>query len=152
MRKLIEFIDIPPSWLGLWLLASYGLDRLAPGLGFGLGWTRLLGDALILAGLGAMGLAVIEFLRARTSFIPRRVPSAFLRHGIYRFTRNPIYLGDALVLAGAVLHWDALPALIGVPLFMAFITRRYILGEEAGLKARFGDEFTEWAAQVRRWL
>lgn len=152
MRALRDWIDIPPTWLLLGLAAVFGFDRLVPGLGWDLGWTRLLGDGLVLGGLGAMGLAVLEFLRAKTSFVPRRVPSAFLRHGIYRFTRNPIYLGDAMVLAGAALHWDVLPGLVLVPLFAGFITRRFILGEEAGLIAAFGEEYRDWAAKVRRWL
>ncbi|WP_255552284.1 methyltransferase family protein [Maritimibacter dapengensis] len=149
---LLRWLDIPPTWLVAGLLSAFGLDRLLPGLGFGWDWTRLVGDILIVAGLGSMGAAVLEFIRARTSFIPRRRPSAFLRSGIYRFTRNPIYLGDAMVLAGAILHWDVLPALVLVPVFGSFIERRFIRGEEAGLIAAFGDEARDWMGQVRRWL
>lgn len=66
------------------------------------------------------GLAFWEFLRARTSVIPRQMPSAFLKRGIYRLTRNPIYLGDAMVLAGGlILRWDVLAALPLVPAFAA---------------------------------
>jgi len=149
---LLRWIDIPPGWLALSAGAAWGLDWLIPGLGFGWNWSRLLGDGLIALGLGAMGLAFWEFLRARTSVIPRQVPSAFLKRGIYRLTRNPIYLGDAMVLAGLILRWDVLVALPLVAVFASVITRRFILGEEAGLIAQFGDEFTEWAAKVRRWL
>lgn len=134
------------------LASAFGLDRLIPGLGFGLGWMRVLGDVMVVLGLGSMVLAVFEFLRARTSFIPRRIPSAFLQAGIYRLTRNPIYLGDALVLAGAILHWDVLPALVLVPAFMGMIQRRFIRGEEAGLIATFGDEARAYLGRVRRWL
>jgi protein-S-isoprenylcysteine O-methyltransferase Ste14 len=149
---LLRWIDIPPGWLALSAGAAWGLDWLIPGLGFGWNWSRLLGDGLIALGLGAMGLAFWEFLRARTSVIPRQVPTAFLTRGIYRLTRNPIYLGDAMVLAGLILRWDVLVALPLVAVFTSVITRRFILGEEAGLIAQFGDEFTEWAAKVRRWL
>ena len=152
LKILLRWIDIPPGWLALCAGVAWGLDALVPGLGFGWGWSRLVGDGLIALGLGAMGLAFWEFLHARTSVIPRQVPTAFLKRGIYRLTRNPIYLGDAMVLAGLILRWDVLLALPLVPGFATLITRRFILGEEAGLIAQFGDEFTEWASKVRRWL
>jgi len=149
---MLRWIDIPPSWLAAALGLTWGLDRLAPGLGFGLSLTERLGDLLVLLGLGTMGLGALELVRHHTTFIPRQRPNAFVRQGIYRLTRNPIYLGDALVLGGAALHWDVLPALLLVPLFMAFITRRFILGEEAGLRLSFGEEAERWFARVRRWL
>lgn len=149
---LRRWIDIPPTWLGLGVLATFGLDRLVPGLATGLVWLERLGQVMVLGGLVSMGLAVVEFLRGKTSFIPRRVPSAFLKSGIYRITRNPIYLGDAMVLGGAALALDVLPALVLVPVFMGFIKARFIRGEEAGLIAEFGDEAREYFARVRRWI
>ncbi len=149
---MLREIDIPPLWLALFIAAAWGLDRLAPGLATGWNWLAWAGYALIALGVLAMALALIEFLRNRTTFIPRRVPTAFLQHGIYRFSRNPIYLGDALVLAGLILAWDVLAALILVPAFMWLITKRYIEGEEAGLEAKFGAEFIAWKQKVRRWL
>lgn len=149
---MFKWLDLPPVWLAAALGASFGLDRLIPGLGFGLDWLRWLGDALVILGLGSMGLAVVELLRHHTTFVPRQSPSAFVRGGIYRLSRNPIYLGDALILVGAVLHWDVLPALVLVPAFTGLITRRFIRGEEMGLIAGFGDEVEEWFGRVRRWL
>nr|WP_275116105.1 isoprenylcysteine carboxylmethyltransferase family protein [Aliiroseovarius subalbicans] len=148
----MKWLDIPPTWLGAAVAAAFGLDWLVPGLGFNWSWSKLLGDGLITFGLGAMALALWEMLRARTTFIPRRVPTAFVQQGIYRLTRNPIYLGDAMILAGLILRWDVLLALPLVPLFAGWITRRFILGEEEGLLAAFGDEFDDWKTRVRRWL
>ncbi len=96
---ILRWLDLPPSWLALCVGAAWGLDRLVPGLGLGLGWMHSLGTGLIALGVGAMGMALWEFLRACTTLMPRQIPSAFLRRGIYRLTRNPIYLGDVLVLA-----------------------------------------------------
>lgn len=149
---MLREFDIPPLWLGIFIAIAWALDALFPGWATGWAWLRPLGYALVGLGLAVMGLAVIEFLRNHTTFVPRRVPTAFLRHGIYRLSRNPIYLGDALVLTGLILVWDVLPALVLVPVFMALIARRYITGEEAGLEAKFGPEFTEWKKTVRRWL
>jgi len=149
---MLREIDIPPLWLAIFVTLAWGIDWLVPGLGFDWGWTRMLGTALVLAGLAAMGLAVWEFLLAKTTFVPRRVPTVFLQSGIYRISRNPIYLGDALVLAGLILRWDVLLALPLVPLFTTWITKRYIDGEEAGLAANFGADFTAWTTRVRRWI
>ncbi len=150
--SLLRSIDLPPVWLIGALAAAFGLDRWLPGLGFGLDPMRWLGDALIAAGLGAMGLGAFELIRHHTTFIPRRKPSYFVRQGIFRLSRNPIYLGDTLVLAGAILRWDVLPALVLVPAFMALITRRFILDEEAGLVEAFGRAAEAWFGKVRRWL
>lgn len=152
MSRLLRLVDLPPVWLIAMAAIAFGLDRALPGLGFGWDWTRWLGTGLLGAGIAVMALAVWEFLRARTTLIPRQTPTAFLRTGIYRLTRNPIYLGDALILGGLILRWDVLPALILVPIFTRIITTRFIIGEEEGLIAIFGDAFKDWAATVRRWL
>lgn len=149
---MLRWLDIPPVWLFVAMGAAFGLDQVLPFGGFNTWWTRALGDVLIVGGLGSMGAAFWEFLRGKTSVIPRQIPTAFLKRGIYRFTRNPIYLGDAMVLAGAILHWDVPLALVLVPAFGWFISARFIRGEEAGLIAQFGDDARDWMGRVRRWL
>ncbi|MEC7764253.1 MAG: isoprenylcysteine carboxylmethyltransferase family protein [Pseudomonadota bacterium] len=123
-----------------------------PGGTFGPRWIWRAGDALVILGVGLMVVAVVPFLRQRTSFIPRRRPTAFVRSGLYRVTRNPIYLGDVLVLTGVILHLDAPIALILVPIFAGFIARRFIRGEENALIETFGDEAKAWMNRVGRWL
>ncbi len=144
---MIRELDIPPLWLGLALVASWALGWVwsVPGLAG-------LGVALVLAGLAMMGLAVGGMVLARTTFIPRRDPTALVTGGLFRISRNPIYLADALILAGAILYWGAVLALPLIPLFMMWITRRYILEEEARLRAGFGPRYDAWAAQVPRWV
>ena len=148
----MTWLDIPPVWLALALAAAIALDWLVPAGTFGLSWLWLVGDGLVILGVGLMLAALFEFLRGRTSFIPRRVPTAFLQGGIYRLTRNPIYLGAVLVLAGVILHLDAPVALILVPIFAVFIARRFIRGEEIRIRQEFGAAFDSYAARVRRWL
>ncbi|WP_298491983.1 isoprenylcysteine carboxylmethyltransferase family protein [uncultured Maritimibacter sp.] len=120
--------------------------------GTGLAALRWAGLALVVLGLLFMLAAVIELVRRRTSLMPRRTPSGFAVGGVYRISRNPIYLGDALVLAGACLWWDVPLALVLVPAFMWFLTVRYIRGEEAGLVEVFGEEARRYFEDVRRWL
>jgi len=85
--------------------------------------------------------------------IPHRTAEHLVTRGIFTQTRNPIYLGDAFVLVGALLYWEAqLLAFVLVPAFMWVITVRFIKPEEAMLQERFGDDFTQYCAAVRRWL
>ena len=99
-----------------------------------------------------MARSVAQMLLARTTFIPRRDPTALVTRGVFALSRNPIYLADAMVLTGASLYWGALLALPLVPLFMVLITQRYIKDEEARLQAGFGPQFQAWAARVPRWF
>jgi len=145
-----KLFDWPPVWLLGFLALAWALGRL---------WPMPEVPALALAGRALVGLGVLLMVVAaaqmfgmRTTVIPRQDPSALVTGGVFRISRNPIYLADAIVLAGLVLHWAAWPALVLVPAFAAVITRRFILGEEARLRAAFGAEFEAFAARTRRWL
>ena len=112
----------------------------------------MIGAALVLAGLGLMLAAVAAMARARTTVIPHRAPSAQVTGGVFAWSRNPIYLGDVLILTGAILWLDAALALPLVAAFAWLIQRRFILPEEARLKAGFGAAYADWSARVRRWI
>lgn len=145
--QMLREIDIPPLWLALALAASRGLGQVWPGPSQG--W---LGIPVVVAGFCLLLVAVLTMRRARTTFIPRRDPSALVTGGVFGFSRNPIYLADALILSGAILYWGAWVALPVVPLFMVLITQRYIRDEEARLRAGFGPAYEAWAAHVPRWV
>lgn len=140
-------LDYPPVWLAGGIGLAYGQAMLLPLPRF-----PVSGGFLVGLGLGLMLLAVIEFSRARTTVVPHEMPSALVTTGVYRHSRNPIYLGDALVLTGLCLIWGAWPSLVLVPVFVAVMTHRFILPEEARLRSRFGPAFEAWAARVRRWV
>jgi protein-S-isoprenylcysteine O-methyltransferase Ste14 len=149
----MKWIDLPPVWLGLFLGVVWGASQLFDaaerhGTGLaGFGWV------LVIAGLSIMGLAVFEMTRHRTTVIPHMQPSSLVKTGIFRFSRNPIYLGDALVLAGFVLIWyTSLIFLLLMPAFMFLITRRFIWAEESRLNQAFGSDFTAYCQATRRWL
>lgn len=147
----MRHLDYPPVWLLAVLGLAWAQVALLP-MGQGPGWLRHLGTAIALAGGALMLLAVPEFLRARTTIVPHRVPGTLITSGIYRISRNPIYLADALILAGLCLRWGAWPSLVLVPLFAAIITRRFILPEEERLGAAFGRDYSAYTARVRRWI
>lgn len=144
--------DLPPLWLGAFLLLGWGLDGVAPLIRFDHPAIAAAGWALI---AGAIGLAIwsaIAFARRRTSIIPGDVASALVTAGPYRFSRNPIYLADAAILAGQGLVHGSLWPLLLTPAFMAVLTARFIRPEEDMLRATFPEAFTHWSARVRRWI
>jgi protein-S-isoprenylcysteine O-methyltransferase Ste14 len=113
---------------------------------------RLAGDVLFWLGLGILGLAALSFLRARSTIVPHRVPSRLITTGLYRLSRNPIYLADVLILAGLALSWGSALGLILVPALCQVLTHRFIQPEEARLRDTFGPEAEQYFASTRRWL
>lgn len=114
------------------------------------GWIALL---VMLAGLALNLLPKLAFRRARTTVNPLRpaTATALVTEGIYRYTRNPMYLGQALVLLGAMLWLGSAAAMLVVPLFVGWITRFQIVPEERVLSARFGADYAAFRRRVRRW-
>ncbi len=147
----MRYLDYPPVWLAGFLFLALAIGYGLPAGGFG-AWARVMGPALVGAGFALMALAAFAMLRHRTTIVPHRVPDALVTDGVFSFSRNPIYLGDALVLAGVILRLDAVLALPLIPLFVWVLRRRFIDPEEARLRAAFGDEFDAYTQRTRRWL
>ncbi|WP_407492604.1 methyltransferase family protein [Pseudooceanicola sp. MF1-13] len=148
-----RWIDIPPVWLALALVLAWAQSEyLSLRLGFGGAWADLLGGLLVGAGLVLMALAVYEMVRQRTTVIPHREADHLVTTGIFSRSRNPIYLGDALVLAGFILYWDAVPSLALVPIFIWVIETRFIIPEEDGLRRKFRADFARYCQKTRRWV
>lgn len=149
-QRILRQWESPPTWLLLFVALAWLQAQVVPIWDAGTLGTWL-GSALILAGIGLMAASLRQFRRAGTTVMPRETARAIITSGVYRVSRNPIYLADALILTGLALHWD-LGSLIWVVVFIMVIERRFIAGEEAGLRAGFGAQFDEWAEKVRRWL
>jgi len=143
-------IDIPPSWLALHLVAAWAVSLISPALFGDVG--RVAGQWLLVLGLVIMAGAVAQMALARTTVIPRRNPSAIVTRGLFAWSRNPIYLADALILIGGILWLDAVLALPLVFSFVWLIETRFIRDEEARLTLAFGPEFDLWASRTRRWI
>ncbi len=71
--------------------------------------------------------------------------------GIYRYTRNPMYLGGLVMLSGLALFLAKLSACFFLLFFVIYLTRFQIMPEEKVLRARFGAEFDDYTRRVRRW-
>lgn len=142
-------VDFPPVWLAGFALLGGVIGRLFPVQTV---VNHPLGLFLIIIGLLLMIVAAAQMMGARTSVIPRRDPDALVMNGVFRISRNPIYLADALLLAGLYLSWDALIALPLVAVFMRVIAKRFILDEEARLSRLFGEAYEDYTTKVRRWV
>lgn len=149
LRQKLAEIDIPPLWLALFAAVGWAVGQIAP---LALPYGRAAGLGLVALALLLMGLAGAQMVLARTTFIPRRRPERLVTWGVFALSRNPIYLADALLLSGLLLYWNAVLAAPLVPAFMAFITRRFIRGEEVWIGAAYGEDYAAYRARVRRWL
>lgn len=105
------------------------------------------GFAFDIAGLRA-------FRRMRTTANPMtpQKSSALVAVGVYRITRNPMYLGLLLILSAWAVYLSSLWLLFGPLLFLLYIGRFQIAPEERALSARFGEEYEAYRKRVRRWL
>jgi protein-S-isoprenylcysteine O-methyltransferase Ste14 len=110
--------------------------------------------ALIAAGLGVIAVSIVQFNRARTTVNPLQpqAASALVSGGVFRITRNPMYLGMALVLAACTVWLGNAACALLLAGFVAYITRFQIAPEERALRAHFGAEFDAYARRVRRWV
>ena len=143
---------MPPVWLVIAMLATYVLDRWLPIAEiFPWPW-YLVGAPLILLGIIMTASSAGAFKRAGTPVVPFEPSTALVVRGWYRLTRNPMYLGLALVLAGVGVLQGSVGALAPLPAFIAGLHFRFILGEERFLEEIFGEEFRAYRSRVRRWV
>lgn len=148
-------LKVPPPAVALllgllmWLASSLAGSVEVP---FGLRVTV----ALVLASVGlVVGLAgIILFWRAKTTINPTRLTatSTLVTGGVFRFTRNPMYLSLLLYLLAWAAYLSNLPALLLVPVFVLYINRFQIEPEERALSSLFGPEYASYKGRIRRWL
>ena len=149
----MRWLDIPPVWLAAALaVAWWQSGQFSYGLSFGGAWADFLGGLLVGAGVLLALLAVYEMRRQRTTVVPHREAQALVSTGIFSRTRNPIYLGDILILAGFILSWDAVLSLPLVPIFLWILEKRFVLPEEDRLRRKFRADFARFCEKTRRWL
>ncbi len=113
----------------------------------------LIAALLCVAGFFALS-AALRFKRSATTIDPRKPDTthALVTEGVYRWTRNPMYLGMALVLAAWGVYLLSVWSLLGVVVFVTYLNRFQIGPEERALRALFGAEFDTYCATVRRWI
>jgi len=148
-------LKIPPVALALafaalmWLVAKYG-----PALTVELPWRTAVALALYGAGAAIALAGVAAFRLVKTTVDPRTpdATTAMVRSGVYRYSRNPMYLGFLLALMGWAVELSHVLAFALLPLFPLYLNRFQIEPEERALAAKFGGRFNDYTRTVRRWL
>ena len=146
---------IPPPVIGLACAAAmYFAAEYTPAIPISPAWKWPPVAAFALSGLALDFSGLMAFLRRHTTINPLHPEksSALVTGGVYTITRNPMYLGMACLLLAWAVYLQSPLALLGVPLFMAYITQFQIKPEERMLVKLFGGEFAAYCGRVRRWL
>ena len=147
----------PPLIYLVGLLLGLGTDWLCglPALPYLRRWEGL--DLGVGFGLGGLGLALIlaaagRFLKAGTKIPPHQPATVLVTGGLYRYSRNPIYLGLTMIYLGLAAGFASLGSLILLPGVLAAMVWGVIRREESYLERKFGDTYRDYKARVRRWL
>ena len=145
-------LKIPP--LAVMLLCAALMSRLATWLPAALPAMPWFAAAVAAAGIGAILAGSAAFCRHHTTANPHTPGKSRLivADGIYRFSRNPMYLGMALLLAAWALHLAQTAAWAGVAVFAAWIPRFQIIPEERILTGKFDDAYRAYCRRTRRWI
>ncbi len=148
-------LKIPPLALlilvGLFMKLS---SSLLPELDFAFPAKVVIGTAAVFLGVAVAFLGVYEFRKAKTTVDPRspQKSESLVGSGIYKMSRNPMYVGFLLILFGWCLFLANYVALVFLPLFVLYINAFQIKPEESFLSQKFGSAYTEYCRRVRRWM
>jgi protein-S-isoprenylcysteine O-methyltransferase Ste14 len=114
-------------------------------------WT-LAGIALLAIGIAVSAIASGLFAKANTPVVPFERSTALVTAGLFRWTRNPMYLGMVVALFGVGIFCGTVGPFIAIPVFIYIVRIRFILGEERFLEGIFGDRYLAYKKMVRRWF
>ena len=148
-------LKVPPPVVALFIAGlSWIASWAAPTLGFVLPYRHVIVLASLVAGVCIAMSGVASFRRARTTVNPLKPEksTALVMSGIYRYTRNPMYLGLLLVLLGWAFFLANALTFVFLPVFILYMNRFQIEPEERVLASVFGQDFMAYLSKVRRWL
>lgn len=143
---------VPPVYLLLFILGQVAIHRYWPLAQLFDGPVRYAGLILLAGGVFFAVWGVRAFIRADTAFRPMEESTTLVTHGLYRFTRNPMYLGMIQVLMGVCLLLGSLSPWLLIPGFVLIIRNVFILSEEAMMERTFGEQYRSYRSGVRRWI
>jgi protein-S-isoprenylcysteine O-methyltransferase Ste14 len=148
-------LKIPPPLVALIIAVTMWIARNAvPTLELSPA-TRIIAAGVVAVIGGYFSIAgTIAFRRAKTTVNPLKPEraSSLVTSGVYRITRNPMYVALALLLVAWSFYLSAPALLAGFALFVLYVTRFQIQPEERVLRRMFGNEYTSYTQRVRRWL
>jgi protein-S-isoprenylcysteine O-methyltransferase Ste14 len=148
-------LKIPPVVVFLICIGlMWGINHFIPNQTLLFEYRKIIVFVLMSLG-GVIGiLGLLEFARKSTTVNPHKPQNTknFVRSGVYRFTRNPMYLGLLIVLLSPVFYWGNLLTVISLPVFIWYMNEFQIKPEEEIMEQKFGDDFLEYKKEVRRWV
>jgi protein-S-isoprenylcysteine O-methyltransferase Ste14 len=152
--KALELRVPPPIVVVLVAVAMWLNAHVTPALQVNSNLRNTIAVVFALTGLIIGALGGVAFHRAKTTTNPLKpeAASSLVTSGVYRYTRNPMYLGLTAMLIGWAVYLAAPLEFLGPIVFVLFITRFQIIPEERVLRSKFGPEFSAYQARVRRWL
>ncbi|MDH3747708.1 MAG: isoprenylcysteine carboxylmethyltransferase family protein [Gammaproteobacteria bacterium] len=143
---------LPPVYLLAATLFMIGLNYFAPIKTILHAPVTYVGAVLIALGLFIMIWPAVAFGKVGTAIKPFDDSTHLLTDGMYRITRNPMYLGMTTILLGIATLFGTASPFVLVPVFVWIIQTKFIRHEEAALEKTFGDPYIEYKRSVRRWL
>lgn len=148
-------LKIPPIVLViLFTIIMWMVSLATPTVSFYFSWSNQLASILGVAGIIISTLGVIAFRRGNTTVDPRHPDqsSRLINGGVYRVSRNPMYLGFLFVLLAWAVYLSNGASFLPLPLFVVYMNRFQIIPEERFMMENFGVEYRSYAERVRRWL
>ncbi len=143
---------IPPVYLFIALLLMWLLQRYFPVHQYVHTPAAYAGLIPVLVGIAMAAVSAGMFMKVDTGLEPFDEATTLVTGGLFRFTRNPMYMGMFLMLFGVALLLGNLSALLPLLLFILVIQYNFVLGEERFLEAAFGQQYLDYKSEVRRWL
>ena len=150
MNKLLLYR--PPRIAILLLIISTGLWYFSPPNTLLYLPFSLLAGACIIVGFTVMTFAWLQFRKSDTAVCPTAKTSRIVMDGLYRYTRNPMYLGMLLMLLGASFIMGTAPSMLAPVAFFIIIDKVFIPYEEDSLLSSFGDSYSAYMKVARRWI
>jgi protein-S-isoprenylcysteine O-methyltransferase Ste14 len=143
---------LPPFWLLFSIILMVGFNWWLP-------IKQLIHPPLTYWGIGAIVIGILMvlfcarlFRQKGTTIKPFEESSNLVDEGLFKYSRNPIYLGMIVFLFGLWFVLGSLTPLVVIPVFVWLIQEKFIKEEEKMLEEKFGEEYREYKARVRRWL
>jgi protein-S-isoprenylcysteine O-methyltransferase Ste14 len=148
----VQKILLPPVWFLLSIISMVGLHLVLPVKQLFFPPITYLGLVAIALGIGTVLFCAYLFKRNQTVIVPFQESSYLIRESIFNYSRNPIYLGMIITLVGVGIYLGSFTPVLIIPLFSVLIQELFIKEEERMLEAKFGEEYREYKASVKRWI
>jgi len=150
--KYIPRKIIPPVYFFLALIIMVALAHYAPVSHLIYVPLRVFGGLLILAGFVITAVSAYSFKQAGTPIRPFEPPVMPVTDQLYRYSRNPMYLGMLIMLVGTWIALGSLSPMFVIPVFFLIIQEGFIKYEEAFMEEKLGDQYLDYKDRVNRWI